>query len=161
MECLLERTKDKCKRCTRFFSNKAALKQHHCKPLIKKEKFPHCVKIINHTNNLEKHLRSCEKAPTHLAKQQLRQTILNGPTSSENKPSAPKKLIVEEVKVGGEPAKHPKHWEAPEIVESALNYMVLTFKKTFNINNKRDVLQRLKEVIHSMRPVIERQTRAN
>ena len=30
MECLIERTKQKCKRYTRFFSNEAALKQHHC-----------------------------------------------------------------------------------------------------------------------------------
>ena len=30
MECLIERTKHKCKRCTRFFSNEAALKQHPC-----------------------------------------------------------------------------------------------------------------------------------
>ena len=37
MECLIERTQHKCKMCTRFFSNKAALKQHHCEPLIKME----------------------------------------------------------------------------------------------------------------------------
>ena len=38
MECLIERTKYKCKRGTRFLSNEAALKQHHCEPQIKKEK---------------------------------------------------------------------------------------------------------------------------
>ena len=46
-----------------------------------------CGKTINRANNLEKHLRSCEKAPTYLAKQQLRQTTLDGPTSSEKGPS--------------------------------------------------------------------------
>ena len=48
MECPIERT---------TFSNKAALKQHHCEPPIKKEKWPHCGKTINSTNNLEKHLK--------------------------------------------------------------------------------------------------------
>ena len=63
--------------------------------------------------------------------------------------------------VGGAPAEHAEHWKAPEIVESALKYTACTFRKTFNSNNKRDILQRLKEVIHSMRPVIEGETRAN
>ena len=36
MECLIERTKHKCKRHIRFFSNEAALKQHHCEPPINK-----------------------------------------------------------------------------------------------------------------------------
>ena len=43
-----------------------------------------------------------------------------------------------------------------EIVESALNYMALRL----NTNNNRDALQRLKEVIQSMRPVIEGQSQA-
>ena len=54
-ECLIERTKHKCKRCTRFFSTKAAHKQRNCEPPIKNEKFPHCGKTINCANNLEKH----------------------------------------------------------------------------------------------------------
>ena len=29
IECLIERIKHKCKRCTRFFFNEAELKQHH------------------------------------------------------------------------------------------------------------------------------------
>ena len=79
----------------------------------------------------------------------------------ENGPSTPKKLMVEEVQVVGAPAEHAEHWKAPEIVESALKYTALTFRKAFSINNKRDILQRLKEVIHSMRPVMEGQTRVN
>ena len=63
--------------------------------------------------------------------------------------------MVEEVQVVGAPAEHAEHWKAPEIVESALKYTALTFRKAFSINNKRDILQRLKEVIHSMRPVME------
>ena len=125
------------------------------------EKYPHCSKIINRTNNLEKHLRSFEKAPAHPANRQLCQTTLDGPTSSENGPSTPKKLMVEEVQVGGAPAEHVEHWKAPAIIESRLIYTVLTIRKAFNTNNKRDVLQRLKEVIHSMRPVIETQTGVN
>ena len=160
MECLTERLKHKCKRCTRFFSNEAALKQHGCEPPIKKKKWPHYGKTINCANNLEKHLRNCEKAPAHPAKQQLHQTALNGPTSSENGPSTPKKLIVEGMQVGGAPAEHAEHWKAPEIVESALKYMALTLRKTFNSNNKRDVLQRLEEVVHSMRPMTEGQSQA-
>ena len=66
MEYLIERTKHKCKRCTRFFSNEAAL--NHCELSIKKEKCPHCSKTINRANNLEKDLRSCEKALTHPSK---------------------------------------------------------------------------------------------
>ena len=61
-------------------------------------------------------MRSCEKAPTHPSKQQLRQTTLDGPTSLENGPSTPKKLVVEEVQVGGAFAEHAEHWKAPEIV---------------------------------------------
>ena len=139
MECSVERTNHKCKRCTRFFSNKAAVKQRHCEPHIKKEKCPHCGKTIKGTNNLEKHLRSCEKASTHPAKQQLCQTALDEPTSSENEPSTPKKLMVEEVKMGGAPAENVEHWKAPEIVESALKHTALTLKKAFNTDNKRDV----------------------
>ena len=161
MECLIERLKHKSKRCTRFFSNEAAFKQHGCEPPIKKKKWPHCGKTINYANNLEKHLRNCEKAPTHPAKQQLHQTALNGPTSSENGPSTPKKLIVEGMQVVGAPAEHIEHWKAPEIVESALKYMALTLRKTFNSNNKRDVLQRLEEVVHSMTPMTEGQSQGN
>ena len=156
MECLIER--NKCKRCTRFFSNEAALKQHHYEPPIKKVKCPHCSKTINRANNMDKHLRSCEKAPRHPSKLKLRQKTLDGPTLLENGPSTPKKLMVEEVQVGIAPADHTEHWKAPEIVESTLKYTALTFRKAFNSNNKRDILQRLKEVIHSMRSVTEGQT---
>ena len=106
-------------------------------------------------------MRSCEKAPTHPSKWQLRQTTLDGPTALENGPSTPKKLMVEEVQVGGAPAEHAEHWKAPEIVESALKYTALTFRKAFNSNNKRDILQRLKEAIYNMRHVIEGQTQVN
>ena len=47
--------------------------------------------------------------------------------------------MVEEVHVGGAPAEHAEHWNAPEIVESALKYTALTFTKTFKSNNKRNV----------------------
>ena len=160
IECLIEKPINQCKRCTRFFSNQAALKQHHCEPPFKKEKLPHCSKTINHANNLEKHFGNCEKAPTHPVKLQLCQTILDGPTSSKNGPSTPKKLMLEDVQMGGAPAEHVEHWKVPEIVESTLKYTAFNFRKAFN-NNKRDVLQQLKEVIPSMRPVIEGQTRAN
>ena len=100
-KCLIERTKHKCKRCTKIFSNKAALKQHHSEPPIKKEKCPYCSKAINRSNNLGKHLKCFEKAPTHPAKRQFRQTTLDGPASSENVPSTPKELIVEEMQVWG------------------------------------------------------------
>ena len=64
MECLIKRTKPKCKRCTRFFSNEAALKQQQCEPQIRNEKCPHCSETTNRANNLEKDLKSCEKAAT-------------------------------------------------------------------------------------------------
>ena len=67
MECLIERTKHKCKRCTRFVWNKAAFKQHQYELQIKKEKYPHCSKTINRANNLEKYLRSCERLLRTLA----------------------------------------------------------------------------------------------
>ena len=38
VECLIEGTK--CKRCKRFFSNEAALKQHHCEPQSKRRNAP-------------------------------------------------------------------------------------------------------------------------
>ena len=104
MQCLIERAKNKWKSCAKCFSNKAALKQHQCELQIKKEKYPHCSKTISRANNLEKHLRSCEKATIHPSKQQLHQTTLKGPTALENGPSIPNKLMVEEVKVGGAPA---------------------------------------------------------
>ena len=97
----------------------------------------------------------------HPSKWPLCQTTLDEPTALENGPSTPKKLMVKEVQVVGAPAEHAEHWKAPEIVESALKYTALTFRKAFSINNKRDILQRLKEVIHSMRPVMEGQTRVN
>ena len=87
-------------------------------------------------------MRSCEKAPTHPSKRQLRQTTLDGPTSLEKGPSIPKKLMVEEVQVGGAPAEQAGHWKAPEIVESALKYTALTFRKAFKNNKKIDNLQR-------------------
>ena len=113
----------------RIFLKQAALKQHHGEPQIKKEKCPCCSKTISSANDLKKHLRSCEKAPTHPSKRQLCQTALDRPTSLENGPSTPKKLMVEEVQVGGAPAEHVEHWKTPEIVESALKYTALTFKE--------------------------------
>ena len=90
----------------------------------------------------------------------FRHTTLSAPISSENGPSTPKKLVVEEVQVGGAPVERGEHWKAPKIVESALKYTALTFRKSFKSNRKKDILQRLKEVIHSTRPVIVGQTRA-
>ena len=63
--------------------------------------------------------------------------------------------------MGGAPAGNTEHWKAPEIVESTLKYVALTFRKVFNSNNKRGILKRLKEAIHSIRPVIEGQTQVN
>ena len=72
-----------------------------------------------------------------------------------------KKLIVEEVQVGGAPAEHDKHWKAPKIIESALKYTDLTSgRKSTATTFKRDVLQQLKEVIRTMKLVTEGQTRA-
>ena len=68
---------------------------------------------------------------------------MDGPVL-ENGSSVPKKLMVEEVQVGGATAEHAEHWKAPEMVESALMYTALTFRKEFKRNNKRDLLQRLK-----------------
>ena len=87
--------------------------------------------------------------------------MLDEPTSSNNRPLTPKNLMTEEVQVDGAPAKHAEHWKAPEMVESTLKYTAVTSRKTFNNNNKREVLQRLKDVIHSMRTVIEGQTQAS
>ena len=114
--------------------------QHRYEPQIKKDKYHYCSKTINRTNNLEKHLRSCEKAPTHSSKRPLPPTILDGPTALENGPSTPKKLMVEEVQVGGAPAEHVEYWKAHEIVESVLKVSPLgrhstaTIKETFCID---------------------------
>ena len=63
--------------------------------------------------------------------------------------------------MGGAPVEHAEHWKVLEVVEFALKYATLTFRKRFNSNIKINVLQRLKDVIHSMRPVIEGQTQTN
>ena len=49
--------------------------------------------------------------------------------------------MVENVQVGGVPAALVEHWKAPETVESPLKYTGLTFRKAFDTNNKRGVLQ--------------------
>ena len=91
-------------------------------------------------------------------KRQLRQTTLDGLTSLENGPSTPKKWMVVKLQVGGAPAKHTEYWKTPEI-ESALKYTALNFRKACNSNSKKEILQRLKEAIHSMRLILEGQTR--
>ena len=63
--------------------------------------------------------------------------------------------------MGGATANHAQYQKTPEIVESTLKYTAITFRKAFNSNNKRDVLQRLKEVIHRMKPIVGGQTRPN
>ena len=68
--------------------------------------------------------------------------------------------MVEEVQVGGAPVEHSEHWKAPELVESSFKYTAPTFKKTFSSNNKRDVLQRLKDVINNMTIIIKGQIQA-
>ena len=45
---------------------------------------------------------------------------MDGPISSKNGLSTPKKLMMKEVQVGGASVKHAEHWNAPEIVESVL-----------------------------------------
>ena len=45
--------------------------------------------------------------------------------------------MLEEVQVGGTPAEHAEHWKALEIVESALKYTALTFRKAFDSNNQK------------------------
>ena len=69
--------------------------------------------------------------------------------------------MVEGIQLNGAPTEQADHWKAPEIVESALQYTALTFRKAFDSNNKGGALQRLKDVIYSMRPLIEGQIRAN
>ena len=69
--------------------------------------------------------------------------------------------MVEGVELGGAPVEHAEHWKVLEVVEFALKYATLTFRKRFNSNIKINVLQRLKDVIHSMRPVTEGKTQAN
>lgn len=49
--------------------------------------------------------------------------------------------------MGGPPVEHAEHWKTPEIVESVLKHMALTLMKTLNSNKKRNVLQRLKEML--------------
>ena len=60
-----------------------------------------------------------------------------------------------------EPTEHVEHWKAPDIAESALKYAALTFRKIFDSNDKKNVQQQLKDVIHTMRSVTKGQTRAN
>ena len=55
--------------------------------------------------------------------------------------------MVEAGQKSGAPTKHVEHWKVPETVESALKYTALTFSMMFNSNNKRDVFQRLKDII--------------
>ena len=62
------------------------------------------------------------------------------------------------VRVGGASTEHTEHWRAIEIVESNLKYTALGRQSTATT---RDILQRLKDVIHTMRPVTESKTRAN
>ena len=38
---------------------------------------------------------------------------MDGPSSSKNGLSKPKKLMVEEVQVGGAPVEHAEHWKTP------------------------------------------------
>ena len=68
---------------------------------------------------------------------------------------------LKKVEVGDALADRAEHWKPSEIEESALKYMALTLRKAFNSSNKRDIIQRLKEVIHIMRPTIEGQTGVN
>ena len=63
--------------------------------------------------------------------------------------------MVEKMKVGGVPIKHAEDWKTPEIAESAVKYTALKSRKTFDSNNKRDVLQGLKDIIHTTRLIIE------
>ena len=44
MECPIEKIQHKCKKCARFFFNKAALKHHHCEPPSKRRNAPTVVK---------------------------------------------------------------------------------------------------------------------
>ena len=50
MDWPIERTKHKCKKCVRFFSNETALKQHHFELPFKKKKAPTFRKIFNSNN---------------------------------------------------------------------------------------------------------------
>ena len=63
--------------------------------------------------------------------------------------------------MGDAPADGAEHWKPSEIEESTLKYIAVTLRKAFNSSNKRDIIQRLKEVIHIMRPTIEGQTGVN
>ena len=69
--------------------------------------------------------------------------------------------MLEEVEVSDAPTEHVEHWKAPDIAESALKYTALTFRKIFDSNDKKNVQQQLKGVIHTMRAVTKGQTRAN
>ena len=135
MQCFIERTNGK---VYQIFLQTNMLTQHYCEPPIKKEKFCHCDKTINCANNLKKHLKSCEKAAKHPAKQQIHQTALDGPTSSETGTSTPKKMTVEELQVGVESDKHARNWKTTEIVESAFKYTTLSlFQEEIQQQQKR------------------------
>ena len=138
MEYLIGKTKHKMQEVYQIF-----LKQSCTQAALlwtsnqKREKSPHFRKTINRINNLEYQLRSCEKAPTHPSNDNyVRQNWMD-----------PLHWRMD-----------PQHWKASKIVESVLKCTALTFRKEFNSNKKKNILQRLKEVIHSMRPAIEGQT---
>ena len=46
--------------------------------------------------------------------------MLDEPISSENGPSTPKNLMVEEVQIDGAPTEKDELWKVPKIVESTL-----------------------------------------
>ena len=132
-----------------FFPNEATLKQHHCEAQIKKEKFHHCNKTVIITIEIITWRSTWEVV------RRLLHTLPNGnyvkwqwmdpywrmdPQYLRNRWWRRCKLVVQLLLV----VQHAEHWKAPEMVESALMYTALTFRKEFKSNNKRDLLQRLK-----------------
>ena len=111
-------------------------------PLIIKEKRSHCGKAIDRTNNLEKRLKSSEKALKHHAKQKLCQATLDGSTSSKNGPSPPKKLMVKEMQVVCAPV---TCW----ILEDTSNSRVRLQVHGSHLQEEQ------KDVIHNVRSIIE------
>ena len=49
---------------------------------------------------------------------------------------------------------HPEYWKAPELIESSLKRTAMVYRKSFDEANKRELLERLKNVLEQHKQII-------
>jgi hypothetical protein len=141
-----------CANCSLPFLSSENLKRHEtrCSTKLFKFRCKYCYRKFTRENNKIFHEQNCEQKDdddNNHARQSKVEEFL--PSSKKRKTG------LTTMQVGGSGGEHGETWQVPKIVESALNRHAVTYRKEFDVVNKKDLMGRMSAVLSTFHPIIE------